>query len=144
MPSSPPIYFHFLLQSVSLKNRLKLKRFLALILQNSGRKLKRIDYIFCDDDYLLKINREHLNHDYYTDIVTFDLSENKSHVQAEIYISITRVRDNAAHFKTGFTWELHRVIFHGVLHLAGLSDKTARQRLAMRKSEDQFLLDYFH
>ena len=106
-------------------------------------KLDALRYIFCSDKYLLEINRQYLNHDYYTDIITFNLSNHPEAVQGEIYISIDRVKDNARQFNASFTQELHRVIFHGALHLCGYKDKTAKEEKLMREKEDQYLALYF-
>lgn len=100
-------------------------------------------YIFCSDEYLLNINKAHLQHDYYTDIITFDLSVSKSETIGEIYISIDRVRDNAANLKVSIKEELHRVIFHGALHLCGYKDKTPKHEKEMRRAEDKYLSMYF-
>jgi rRNA maturation RNase YbeY len=91
----------------------------------------------------LEINKKHLNHDFYTDIITFDLSETKS-IQGEIYISTDRVKDNANTFHTSFKEEIHRVIFHGVLHLCGLKDKTNKEQQQMRIAEQNALKLYFN
>jgi rRNA maturation RNase YbeY len=90
----------------------------------------------------LEINKTYLSHNYHTDIITFDLSENTQDIQAEIYISIDRVRDNAKTLKTTVKEELHRVIFHGVLHLCGYKDKTKSSQAEMRKAEDYYLQKY--
>ena len=100
--------------------------------------IKRINYIFCSDDYLLEINRTHLKHDYYTDIITFDLSESEA-IESDIYISIDRVQDNAKQFITEFEKELLRVIAHGLLHLIGYNDKTEEEQIIMRKKEEACL-----
>ena len=99
-------------------------------------------YIFCDDEYLLNINRRFLKHDYYTDIITFDLSEEGSSIIGEIYISIDRVNENAAIHGSTTEQEINRVIFHGVLHLCGYKDKTAKQKLTIRKKEDKYLREF--
>lgn len=103
--------------------------------------LKEIRYIFCSDDYLLQINRDHLQHDYYTDIITFDLSEGEG-ITAEVYISTDRVKDNAATLGTGYNSEMLRVIFHGALHLCGYKDKSREQSAQMRKMEEFYLKRY--
>lgn len=107
--------------------------------------IKRISltYIFCNDAYLLEINQDFLNHDTYTDIITFDLSEMKNELVGEIYISIERVRENADKFHTPYKVELHRVIFHGALHLCGFKDKTKTDKEVMRRKEDLCLKEYF-
>ena len=99
--------------------------------------------MFCSDEYLLRINRDYLQHDYYTDIITFDLSEPGGPVQGEIYISVDRVRDNAKELAVSIQKELHRVIFHGVLHLCGYTDKTKQDQARMRALEEKYLDLYF-
>jgi probable rRNA maturation factor len=119
--------------------RTKLKSFIQDLFKNEGRVLGELSYIFCSDDYLLNINRQFLNHDYYTDIITFDISENSQEVTGEIYISIERVKDNAKHHDQTIQKELLRVIFHGALHLCGYKDKTKTQQAEMRQKEDYYL-----
>ena len=97
-----------------------------------------IAYIFCDDEYLLKLNVQFLNHDTLTDIISFDNSLGKL-VNGEIYISTERVAENAKEFETGFTNELHRVIIHGILHFCGLKDKTEVEAETMRTAENEAL-----
>ena len=99
-----------------------------------------IQYIFCSDEFLLDINRNFLQHDDFTDIITFDLGEKKGDLCSEIYISIPRVKENAKSFGVSFYQELHRVMAHGILHLCGLKDKTPKQEKEMRKAEDGALL----
>jgi len=94
-----------------------------------------VTIIFCSDDYLLAVNREHLNHDYYTDIITFDYSDLPL-VSGDLFISVDRVRDNANQFNVSFEHELHRVIIHGFLHLCGYLDKSDDDALLMRSKED--------
>lgn len=101
-----------------------------------------INFIFCDDDYLLKINKEYLDHDTLTDIITFDYSVGNE-LHADIFISEERVRDNAADFKVSFDEELMRVMAHGVLHLCGYKDKLSEEEKIMRKKEDEKIL-MFH
>lgn len=95
-------------------------------------------FVFCDDQFLLSMNKEYLNHDFYTDIITFDYSEN-SKIAGEMYISIDRVIDNSNLLKIKALDELHRVIIHGVLHLCGYKDKSKRDELLMRNAEDKAL-----
>lgn len=144
MPSSttPIIRFHFLTE-VPLRDRARLKNFIPELFTKEKKQLNELQYIFCSDDYLLKINKQYLNHDYYTDIITFDLSEPGTPINAEIYISVDRVRDNARSFGTSLKKELHRVIFHGALHLCGYRDKTSQEEKGMRKMEEQYLDLYF-
>lgn len=128
-----------------LKDKRKLSAFLDELTHKHLKKLKKssLTYIFCDDEYLLQINQQFLNHNTLTDIITFDLSEHEAELTGEIYISTERVVENAAKFNTSYTDELHRVIFHGALHLCGYKDKTEADKQAMRKKEDQCLKQYF-
>ena len=107
------------------------------------KKWQQLDYVFCSDDYLLEMNRRFLQHDYYTDIITFGLSENKKMIEGEIYISTDRVRDNAASMNTAYKSELLRVMVHGLLHLCGYKDGTAAAKKAMRAREDEALERWF-
>jgi len=137
----PQIQFHFQ-QKGDLKDRRKLKTFLCSIFKKEGRRLDSLHFIFCSDKALLAINREFLGHDYYTDIITFNLAEN-SKIEGEIYISLDRVRENARNLEQPLYVELHRVMFHGVLHLCGYRDKTRREIQLMREKESKYLSDYF-
>jgi rRNA maturation RNase YbeY len=139
--SKGTIRFHELLK-VSLGARTKLKEFLKKLMAREGRSLLSIDFIFCSDKYLLQINQEYLDHDDLTDIITFDLSDSGNALTSEIYISVERVKENAAIFNSTFQRELHRVMFHGVLHLCGYGDKTSEEKLVMRAKEDEYLKKY--
>lgn len=139
--TTPPIHFHFLLP-VTFTQRTLVKEVVRDIFKKEKTKLEQLQYIFCSDDYLLEINKQHLKHNYYTDIITFDLSEKPNSVIGEIYISIDRVRDNAQNYEVSFKQELLRVIFHGALHLCGLKDKTEKDQALMRKAEDKYLHYY--
>ncbi|HVV03348.1 MAG TPA: rRNA maturation RNase YbeY [Puia sp.] len=141
--TSSKVHFHFLKGANSLSNRTRLKTFITSLFKKEGKKLEDIHYIFCSDDYLLEINRQHLQHDYYTDIITFGLSQPGQPILAEIYISIDRVKDNAGQFQVPLKEELHRVIFHGALHLCGYKDKRFKDQQLMRKMEDKYLELYF-
>lgn len=123
----------------SLENKTETIQWLNKISTNSNKEIEGINYIFCSDDYLLNINKEHLDHDYYTDIITFDLSEDESKIESDIFISIDRVRENTTTNQTIFNTELHRVIVHGLLHLLGFNDKTEKQKTIMRNKEDACL-----
>lgn len=103
-------------------------------------KLTSLNYIFCTDKFLLNINRKYLDHDDYTDIISFDLSSDKGEVEGEIYISLDRVKDNAKKFGRSFKEEVARVLFHGALHLCGYKDKTKSQKKQMREKETYYLL----
>ena len=136
------ICFFFQEVKVNLPNRTQLKNYIQSIFKKEGKKVESINYIFCTDKALLEINRQYLSHDYYTDIITFDLSE-KPAVRAEIFISVERVKENALQLGVSFKSELHRVIFHGVLHLCGYNDKTKAETEIMRGKEEFFLAKYF-
>jgi rRNA maturation RNase YbeY len=136
------IRFHQLM-TVTLINRTRLKDFLRKMIAREGKKLVTIDFIFCSDKYLQRINKEYLDHDDLTDIITFELSESGTALTSEIYISVERVKENAAIFKSSMQKELHRVMFHGVLHLCGYGDKTAKEKMVMKGKEDQYLQKYF-
>jgi probable rRNA maturation factor len=128
----------------ALKNKRKLSAFIDGIISNyvKGVKTAHLTYVFCTDAFLLEMNTNFLHHDTYTDIITFDLSESKEAMQGEIYISIDRVKENAVTYHTTYADELHRVIFHGALHLCGFKDKKKKDRKIMRENED-YCLDHY-
>lgn len=138
----PPIHFHAL-QPIGLRQRSFLKTFLSSLFAREKKRLGELTYIFCSDDYLLEINRQFLQHDYYTDIITFNLAEPGHPIQGEVYISIDRVRENARQYNSSINRELHRVIFHGALHLCGYKDKKKGEEAMMRKMEEKYLNLYF-
>ncbi|MFN3377968.1 MAG: rRNA maturation RNase YbeY [Runella zeae] len=115
------------------------KKWLLNIIEAEGFHLNQLNYIFCSDEYLLKINQEYLEHDFYTDIITFDNSEEDNHIEGDIFISIDRVRENASTLQKKFEEELRRVLAHGVLHLVGYDDLEDEQELQMRAKEDHYL-----
>jgi rRNA maturation RNase YbeY len=118
--------------------------FLRLITKKEKTTISNLNIIFCSDEYLLIINQTFLNHNYHTDIITFEISNDKKKGKtAEIYISIDSVRKNAVDYQTTIKNELHRVIFHGVLHLSGYKDKTKKDITIMRSKEDEYLNLYF-
>ena len=118
---------------------LKTSRWIKSVSESEGYKIGDLNYIFCSDDYLLEINRQYLQHDYYTDIITFDNSEDEGKLEGDIYISIDRVRDNANVLKVDFEIELRRVLIHGLLHLVGFEDSTDDLKQQMRAREDDCL-----
>ena len=138
----PRITFHFTVPC-TLKSRKTLKAFLLKLFKAEKKSLASLSYIFCSDDYLLKINQTYLRHDFFTDIITFDLSSSRSRLDGEIYISVDRVKDNARTHSVSFQEELHRVIFHGALHLCGYKDKSKSEAAAMRAAENKLLKAYF-
>ena len=117
----------------------KTKAWIKEVIKRENKTLANLNYIFCSDAYLLTINEQYLNHKTLTDIITFDNSEHDGTIEGDIFISLERVRENAAALKTDFEDELHRVLIHGVLHLSGYSDKTTKQKSQMRKKEDACL-----
>jgi probable rRNA maturation factor len=141
MPRESKIKFFYQYRRFSLSHRLKLRFFLQSIFKKEGKKLSSIHFIFCDDAYLLKLNNRWLNHNTYTDIITFNFG-NPDKIEGEVYISIERVRENAKLYKNSFLSELMRVMIHGALHLCGYEDKTRVQKDEMRKMENNWLKQY--
>jgi len=121
----------------------KLKNFIESIFRKEMQKLDSINYIFCSDRIILEINRKYLNHDFYTDVITFDLSPDNRSISAEVYISIERIRDNAKELGLTIKSEIHRVLFHAALHLCGYNDKKKKDKEIMRKKEGELLIKYF-
>ncbi len=142
MASKSKVYFFFDGISIDLRNRGRIKQAVELIFRKEKKELDRLKYIFCNDTTLLGINKQYLKHDYYTDIITFDLSENKDRVSGEVYISVDRVRENAAILKNSLPKELLRVIFHGALHLCGYKDKKSEDKKKMTEMEEFYLMKF--
>ncbi len=117
----------------------KVRRWVAEVILRRGKMVGNINYLFCDDEYLLGVNQQYLNHDTYTDIITFDYVAGGL-ISGDIMISTERVGENAEKFGVPFEQELHRVIIHGVLHLLGQGDKTEPEALEMRHLEEEALL----
>ena len=122
----------------SLQNPNEIAHWISKIINDQKREEGEISYIFCDDQYLHKLNLEFLNHDSLTDIISFDNSLGDQ-INGDIFISIERVKENADTYKTNFEDELHRVIIHGILHYCGFNDKTKAEAAMMRKKEDEAL-----
>lgn len=122
--------------SFTLKNQKKLVKWIGDVISSEGFQVGEINYIFCDDSYLNKINQEFLNHDTFTDIISFDYTLGKE-VGGDIFISIERVLENAEKFNEVFENELHRVMIHGILHFIGYKDKTKKDKTLMRTKEDE-------
>lgn len=138
MTISSTIRFHFS-EKINLKDRRIVKATLNTLFKREGKKLADLQYIFVSDERLLEINRQFLQHDFYTDIITFPLSGPKQPISGDIYISVDRVRENAREYGNTVTQELLRVIFHGALHLCGYRDKTRQEEKIMRQLEDKYL-----
>lgn len=127
---------------VALANRVALKSFIEKRVKKEGYSIETLTYVFCSDKYLLKMNKDFLSHNYYTDIISFDLSETPGNLIGEVYISVDRVKDNAKTHGTTLKEELHRVIFHGALHFCGYKDKKPADTIKMRQMEDLWLKAY--
>jgi len=138
-----PVNFIFSETKATLGERTRLKSFIVSLFRKNKRQLSSLTYIFCTDAYLLEINKRFLQHDYYTDIITFNLADPASKIIGEVYISVDRVRENAKNHSASLNEELHRVIFHGALHLCGYKDKSAKDKIAMTAAEDNSLRRYF-
>jgi rRNA maturation RNase YbeY len=117
----------------------KTSSWIQKVIRKEKGRLKNLNYIFCSDEDLREINIEYLKHRTYTDIITFDVSDDRAYLEGEIFISIDRVQENALKLNVPFIDELHRVLIHGVLHLLGYSDKTIPNKKEMRKKEDAYL-----
>lgn len=122
--------------SFKLKNKTHYSKWLSLVIQTENKKEGDINYVFCDDDYLVGINLQYLNHNTLTDIISFDYSVGNE-LHGDVFISIQRVRENAIEFDVAFEEELKRVMVHGVLHYCGYKDKSAKDKKEMRLKEDE-------
>ncbi|MFN0031320.1 MAG: rRNA maturation RNase YbeY [Flavobacteriales bacterium] len=133
-----PIHFFLADIRYKLAQRIALREWIARVVKKERKDVGEINFIFCSDEYLLRMNHDHLRHDYYTDVITFDYSSEKE-ISGEIYISVDRVRDNAKTLGVPIANELHRVMIHGVLHLLDYKDKTPADAKRMRAKEDECL-----
>lgn len=125
--------------SYTLKEKRKIKSWILATIEEEGFKLDELNYILCSDEYLLRINQDYLQHDDYTDVITFDNSEGLKTIVGDIFISIDRIKENAREFKSNANHELHRVMIHGTLHLLGYKDKTKTAKTTMTSKEDFYL-----
>ena len=116
----------------------ELKRFVKELVAHEGKQLKELSLVFTDDEYLLEVNKQYLNHDYFTDVITFDYSDFPN-VSGDVMISLDRVKDNAQSMNLDFETELYRVVFHGALHLCGYKDKKKEDAALMRSKEDFYI-----
>lgn len=114
------------------------QHWIKLVAESYGKKIGDVNYLFCTDEKILAVNNQYLSHDFYTDIITFDYSENDK-ISGDIFISLDTVRSNSQKFHTLYDEELHRVIIHGILHLCGINDKSKAEEEAMRKAENEAL-----
>lgn len=122
----------------SFVSKKQLKQFVKDLVSEEGKTLKDLSLVFTDDDYLLEVNKQYLNHDYFTDVITFDYSSFPE-VSGDVMISLDRVKDNSVSLNLSFDQEFYRVVFHGVLHLCGYKDKSNEDALLMREKEDYYL-----
>ena len=122
-----------------IKKKGYIRKWICKAIAEESHKLRELNFIFCNDNYLLSINQQFLNHNTYTDIITFDNSEKEGEIVGDIFISVERVRENAEHFKTKLEDELHRVMIHGTLHLLGYPDKGKEAKAIMTLKEDNYL-----
>lgn len=137
---------NFIAEDVSLlffKEKEKTRKWINDIIVSHGAKPVEINYIFCSDEYILKVNKEYLDHDYYTDIITFDNSEEEGKLESDIFISVDRIKDNANTLQEPFEKEFHRVLIHGILHLLGYDDKDEKEKNKMRLKENECLAILF-
>ena len=138
-----PVIFSYADRTLTIKNKTLLKRFIKGIFDGELQELDNLNYVFCSDEYLLDINQRFLQHNYYTDIITFDLSgKGEKEIAGEIYLSVDRVRENAKTLGVSFENEMLRVIFHGALHLCGYGDKKKSEIPIMREREDHYIRLY--
>jgi probable rRNA maturation factor len=138
MPKSP---IHFFTEDISftLKHKTIIRNWLKDTIVAEGYRLEELNFIFCSDAYLLEMNKQYLNHDTYTDVITFDNSEVLKTIVGDIFISVDRIRENASLFSREFIDEMCRVMVHGTLHLLGYKDKTKAAKLLMTEKEDHYL-----
>jgi probable rRNA maturation factor len=132
------ITFNFEDVSPFLKNRGNLRLWLNTTAKKEKQKINAVNYIFCSDKHLLAINKQYLNHNYFTDVITFQYDDNEG-VSGDIFISYDRIKENAKEFNQGISNELHRVMAHGLLHLLGYKDKNTEQQKVMKSKEDFYL-----
>lgn len=135
----PSVHYFYEDVNFKLSKSLITNRWIKKVIKIEKGKLDSLNFIFCSDAYLLEINKEYLNHNTYTDIITFDNSEDEGGLNGDIFISIERVKENAIKLQTPFEEELNRVMIHGVLHLMGYNDKSNQDKKLMRKREDAYL-----
>jgi probable rRNA maturation factor len=133
------IYYNNIDDKYIIKEKRKINNWIKLCIDEEGKEINTISFNLCSDEYILQLNNEVLQHDYYTDIITFELNEKNEPIEGDIYISIDRVKDNAKILNIPFITELQRVIIHGVLHLCGYKDKNTEEEKQMREKENYYL-----
>lgn len=133
------IYYNNIDNKYIIKEKRNINSWIKLCIAEEGKKINTISFNLCSDEYILQLNNEALQHDYYTDIITFELNEKNEPIEGDIYISIDRVKDNAKTLNIPFITELQRVLIHGVLHLCGYKDKSTKEEKQMREKENYYL-----
>ena len=123
----------------TLKQKTKIRLWITATIKEEGYNLEELNFIFCSDNYLLRINQDYLKHNNYTDVITFDNAEGLKMIMGDIFISVDRVKENAKQFKSNMETELCRVIIHGTLHLLGYKDKAKAAKTEMTAKEDYYL-----
>lgn len=139
MASAPKIYFFLEEINYHLENKRKIKEWIIKAAENEEYTIGNLNFIFTNDNILLQLNKEYLRHFSLTDIITFDLSEKAGELSGDIFISIDRAKENARIFKVSLTEEVHRLLIHGLLHLAGYQDKSDEDKVQMRAKEEFYL-----
>jgi len=137
--SKTPIRFHYLIAPFYFPDRTAIKQLLRSIFKEHCQKIEAVNYIFCSDKYLLNMNRNFLNHEYYTDVITFELNRQGEAILSDVYISLDRARDNAKRYNVSIYNEVLRLLIHGSLHLCGFKDKSKKDITQIRKLEDYYL-----
>lgn len=132
-------FYNESIKGIYPKDKKVWRKWLNAIAKEEGFNIDALSYVFCNQEYLLQINQQYLNHDTHTDIITFDLSDEPSAIDGEIYISIPMVEENALSFKIDFENELARVVAHGLLHLCGYKDKKKEESVMMRQKEQYYM-----
>jgi rRNA maturation RNase YbeY len=138
------INFHIKVPGFKLSRKREIKKWLTSVITDHGKRPGQIDYIFCSDEYILDLNKKHLSHDYYTDILTFDYAEDENLISGDIFISFDRVRESAKELGIPMDDEIKRVMVHGILHLLGYEDLTKEELSIMRGKEDHYLVKIAH
>lgn len=130
---------HYFFEDIQAIDRIEENsKWIEKIIISEKKKLGKLSFVFCSDAYLLKVNQDYLQHDYYTDIISFDYTKGRL-ISGDIFISLQRVKENSETLQTTFKKELQRVLAHGILHYCGYNDKTEEEKEMMRKKENQYI-----
>lgn len=133
------IQFFYEVENFNIQSKSKIQDWLISSAAMENKKIEQLNIIFCDDTYLLKINVKYLNHNFFTDIITFDNSDNDKLIRGDIFISVDRAKENSITFNQHFIVEINRLIIHGLLHLIGYQDKSKEEKTTMTSKEDYYL-----